>query len=953
MTTRTRTKGAGIRFKLGASFGAMAALTAIAAIVGIISIERIASSLNEVTQTSSLSSALQAADESSAIAVLASEMATNPQADIQSLSARAINRMETLETATTGTDLAKDAKQLRPHLSSLIAAAQTRQQNENQVEQNIATLRNQHDQFRKQVSQHIDDANASLVDNSNGVIATASKNLDRLISNEVGTLRSTLTLQAEGNRVVGLLIEAANATTPALLSDLQAKFEAASQQLKQLGDESGSPELQKITETLIGFGQGNNNIFTIRQNEITATTQSSAVFRGAREGLETKLHETFGILGQSINDLALPDADKFHLKAMVAEAYALMVAGTASQTADQAKEFKKQFLNFYRDNRKIPETIAPSFKKPIGDFFKLGSTRGGLFDLRKQELDAIERAKTTWSRLADDRKTELFATQAAFRDAILPVVDAADESLRAKTTSIQQQTQSDLGGLLNRDLASLITMARLEATGNLAIGYQNQAAATTDITVLSDLSNRLREIGKTTDQLSGNLKNQADLLSAAQKLGTPATIIDPQHNAIAARDTAGDELENVRKTVETMGVQGVASAAGKQAKAVGEQSTDVIIQGRWALIAIGVISLIFAGLLAWLYVGRGLIARLERMGNAMNEIAHGNTDITIEDKGADEISTMNRTLEVFRTNAADIRAARDREENQRAQATQERKNALNAMADNFETRIKSLASEIGVAAQTMHQSAESLGTHSTLSAKRSDSAARATRETASSVQTVAAAAEQLMASIGEIRRQTTESTAIAKSTSAQAEQSAQSVDQLNQLAIEIGDVITLISDIAEQTNMLALNATIEAARAGDAGKGFAVVANEVKHLANQTAKATADIENRVKAVQNATQATRDEIKSISDTIGALDAITASLSGAIDQQASATSEISQNAQAANSTTRRAADDVGEANRVVLETGEISKDVLGSARDLSERAAHIQREVDAFLRDVRNS
>ncbi|AUG53091.1 methyl-accepting chemotaxis protein [Thalassospira marina] len=953
MTTRARTKGAGIRLKLGASFGAMAALTAIAAIVGIVSIERIASSLNEVTHTSSVTSALQAADESSAIAVLASEMATNPQADIDNLSARAQDRMQTLDQATTGTDLAAEAEKLRPHLTSLINAATTRQKNDEQVKQNIKTLRDQHETFRKQVKQHIDDANSALVKSSNAVIGTASENLDRLISNEVGTLRTALTLQAEGNRVVGLLIEAANAATPDLLADLQARFDAASTHLKELGEQSAADDLKNITEALIGFGQGNNNIFAIRQNEITATTQSSAVFRNAREGLEAKLHQSYAELNQAIADAALPAEQGYQLKAMVAEAYALMVAGTAAETGEGANEFKKQFRSFYSENRKVPETIAPALAKPIGDFLKLGSTRGGLFDLRKQELDAIERAHTTWSRLANDRKTELLQTQAAFRDAILPVVNAADESLRAKSSSIQAQTQSDLGGLLNRDLASLITMARLEAAGNLAIGYQNQAAATTDLDTLGTLSDRLKDVAKTTTDLSGNLQNQTELVDAAKKLAAVETIITPQHDEITASEQAGTELGNVRKAVETMGVQGVATAAGKQARAVGEQSTQVIIQGRWALIAIGVVSLVLAGLLAWLYVGRGLIARLDRMRNAMDEIAHGNTAVTISDNGADEISNMSRTLEVFRNNAAEIQAASQREETQRLQAAEERKATLNAMADNFEQRIMSLASEIGTAAQAMYQSAESLGEHSTLSAERSDSAARATRETATSVETVAAAAEELMASIGEIRRQTAESSSIAKSTSQKAEESAHSVDQLNQLAIEIGDVITLISDIAEQTNMLALNATIEAARAGDAGKGFAVVANEVKHLADQTAKATADIESRVKAVQTATQSTRNEIKSISDTIGTLDDITASLSGAIEQQASATGEISQNAQAANATTQRAAEDVGQANRVVLETGEISRDVLSSARDLSERATNIQREVDAFLRDVRNA
>ncbi len=77
----------------------------------------------------------------------------------------------------------------------------------------------------------------------------------------------------------------------------------------------------------------------------------------------------------------------------------------------------------------------------------------------------------------------------------------------------------------------------------------------------------------------------------------------------------------------------------------------------------------------------------------------------------------------------------------------------------------------------------------------------------------------------------------------------ETVQKLGTSSQEIGDVIKVITSIAEQTNLLALNATIEAARAGEAGKGFAVVASEVKELAQETAKATEDIARRVEAIQ--------------------------------------------------------------------------------------------------------
>ncbi|MDG4719508.1 methyl-accepting chemotaxis protein [Thalassospira profundimaris] len=958
MTTKTKatekqvteTKGFGIRFKLGASFGAIAAMTAIAAIVGIVSIERISSALDTVTKTSSVAQALRAAEESSAIAVLASEMATNPNADINNLSATARNRMISLNTATQNTPFADVAQKLGPDLNALIDASTSRKELDGKVNTAISELRDTHDGFLKTIAGKVTTANRELVDGSNDVINAAADNLNTLITDQVGTLRTALTLQAEGNLLVSILIEAANANDAATIEALKARFDTTSATLSELGTASGSDELAQITERLLGFGIGDNNIFSIRSNELTATTQSSEVFRKARLGLEGRLHDAFGELITLIDASTLPQTDIFQMKSIISQSYAMMVSGIAANDIETVNRIKDQFKEFYKNNRKIPETISADFKKPAGDFFRLGITRGALFDLRKQELEAIERATETWSRLASERKEQLFAAHQAFRDAIAPVVEAADSGLRDRAIAIQDQSRSAISGLMEKELAALITMVRLEAAGNLAIGYQNQAAAANDIETLGTLENRLAEVSKSSREIAANAPDANDIAKTAQTL-TGVAVLGPKREAIAARQSATDALGDVRVAVEEMGVQGVAGAASKQSAAVTVESAEAITQGRIILIALGIGSLVLAGLLAWIYVGRGLINRLERIRYAMGEIAAGNTNVVIDDNGRDELTEMSKTLEVFRANAAEIVEAQQREIQQRETAAQERQDALNALASDFESRIKSLAEDIAHASEDMHMSAQTLSERSITSADRSESAADATQATAHSVETVAAAAEQLAASISEIRRQMEDSTRISRTTSERASQSAQSVQALNKLADEIGDVVTLISDIAEQTNMLALNATIEAARAGDAGKGFAVVANEVKHLADQTAKATADIGARIKAVQNATQSASDEIGAITSSINELDDITTALSSAVEQQASATHEITQNAQAANDTTRRAADDVLAAKSVVNETGVISNKVLISAQDLSHQATNIQREVDNFLSDIR--
>ncbi|HMN68513.1 MAG TPA: PAS domain-containing methyl-accepting chemotaxis protein [Bdellovibrionales bacterium] len=176
--------------------------------------------------------------------------------------------------------------------------------------------------------------------------------------------------------------------------------------------------------------------------------------------------------------------------------------------------------------------------------------------------------------------------------------------------------------------------------------------------------------------------------------------------------------------------------------------------------------------------------------------------------------------------------------------------------------------------------------------KESQGAAAAAQQVATGVQTVATNMEEMVASIKEIGRSTTESAHMAKTTLEKAQKSNQIVTKLGDSSQEIGEVIKVISSIAQQTNLLALNAQIEAARAGEAGKGFAVVANEVKELAKQTAKATDDITNKINAIQADTKDAVEAIGEISKAVENLNGLSGVVASAVEEQTATTNEISR-------------------------------------------------------------
>lgn len=246
------------------------------------------------------------------------------------------------------------------------------------------------------------------------------------------------------------------------------------------------------------------------------------------------------------------------------------------------------------------------------------------------------------------------------------------------------------------------------------------------------------------------------------------------------------------------------------------------------------------------------------------------------------------------------------------------------------------ASALSAASSELTATATQMSETASRTDKESQTAAAAAEQVAAGVQTVATNMEEMVASIKEIARSANESSQMARTTLSRAHETNQTIAKLGASSQEIGDVIKVISSIAQQTNLLALNATIEAARAGEAGRGFAVVANEVKELAKQTAKATSDITNKIGAIQSDTSSAVEAIGGISDAVEKLNGISGVIAAAVEEQTATTNEVSRVVVEAKQGMESIADTIRMVSTAANESTTSSGQTLTASKDLAQLA-----------------
>jgi methyl-accepting chemotaxis protein len=409
------------------------------------------------------------------------------------------------------------------------------------------------------------------------------------------------------------------------------------------------------------------------------------------------------------------------------------------------------------------------------------------------------------------------------------------------------------------------------------------------------------------------------------------------------------ELMNGHSQRLTENLLTIADLSARDAR-VGLREAGEAMSSKIATALLIVLAAALAGAAGAFLIARGLSRPLVRLSVDAEKLAGGDTSIEFVGlKRKDEIGATARAIAGFRDGV--VERAKLAEEAAREQSARERRQqAVEELIKAFRGKATELLGAVDQETGKMTSTAKALSGISEKTRETADGASSASGDASRNVEVVAAATEELVASIGNIEGQVEQARSIIGKANQGARATNEKMSGLAEAAARIGQVVDLIQDIAEQTNLLALNATIEAARAGEAGRGFSVVASEVKTLANQTAKATDEIASQIASIQGATGDAASAISAITETMEEVNSYAAAIGDAMTEQSTATAEISRNVAQAATRTQSVGENIKAVTAAAGDTNRSADDLAGAANSTAARVSELRETVDSFLKQV---